>query len=135
MEYFPFPKLKIFLFCFTLIILISPIILSFSFINPYAITLKDEKILVIHKFGISICDSSTKTIINNNILFSESQQIATDASLSKITHSSENGYIFCIINDEIYIFNDEGVFLAKSNNKIISSNETILLLDIFIIEN
>ena len=41
MEYFSFPKLKIFLFCFILIILISPII-SFSFINPYAITLKDE---------------------------------------------------------------------------------------------
>ena len=124
MECFSFSNLKIFLFYFILIILISPIILSFSFINPYAITLKDEKILVIHKFGISICNSSTKTIINNITLFSEDEQIITEGSLSKITHSSENGYIFCIINDKIYIFNDEGIFLAKNNNKIISSTET-----------
>ena len=73
---------------------------------------------------ISIFDSSTKIIINNIILFLENDQITTDSSLSKITHSSENGYIFCIINNEIYIFNDEGLFLAKSNDKIISSSET-----------
>ena len=109
-------------FLFLIILISNPIILSFSFINPYTISLMEEKILVIHKFGISICDSNTYTIPNNTILFSESEQITTDANLSKITHSSENGYIFCIINDKVYIFNEDGKFISKSNT-IISSNE------------
>ena len=95
---------------------------SFSF--PYALSLSNGNILVIHKTGITICDNLLTKIIKNIKIFETSEQIKTEASLSKITTTKMNNYIISIINDKIHIFNDIGDLLFQNNTKILSSSET-----------
>ena len=64
------------------ILLIKISISSISFIYPYSIKLSNENILVIHRYGICICNSFVTEIINNIIVFTESEQILTEAALS-----------------------------------------------------
>ena len=111
---------------FFVIILCQSIILSISFISfiyPYSISLNNNNILIIHKFGITICDHFLSKIITNVISFPIDEPMITEDDLSKITCASENGYIICLINDKIYIFDDIGSLLFQSNNKIIEENE------------
>ena len=44
--------------------------------------------------------------------------------MSKVTSLSENGYIFCIINDKIYIFDENGNLLSLNCPKILLTDET-----------
>ena len=112
----------IYLICF--IFLIKPLSSFVSFVNPYCISLSDGRILVIHKYGISICNSFLTEIIENIITFTETEEISTEAALSRITSASENGYIFCIINDKIYIFNENGDLLSQNFIEILTTGET-----------
>ena len=41
--------------------------------------------------------------------------INTDAALSKVTSVITSSYVICLINNKIYIFNEEGYFLKKSD--------------------
>ena len=65
-------RTKIFLF-FIFIFILNKFIYSISFINPYSISLSNENILVIHKYGISICNSIATEIIDN-ILFLQKEK-------------------------------------------------------------
>ena len=114
-------RTKIFLF---IIFILKKFIYSISFINPYSISLSNENVLVIHRYGISICNSIVTEIIDNITIFTEGEEISTEAALSKITSASENGYIFTIINDKIYIFNEMGILLYHNNSKILLNGET-----------
>ncbi len=114
-------KTKI-IFLLTLFLAIHPSISSLSFIYPYSLSLSDENILIIHKFGISICDALISRIINNVISFSEDEQI-TEESLSKITCESKTKYISCLINDKIYIFDNVGNSLYKSVSSFLGNDE------------
>ena len=107
------------------IVLIIKISLSkITFINPYSIPLDDGKFLIIHKDGISICNSLVTEIIENIIIFTEEEKISTEEALSKITSLTKNGYIFCIINDKIYIFDQYGNLLTQEPKDILSNGET-----------
>ena len=106
----------------TLIILINP---SFSYLEfkfPYAFKLSNKNIFVIHQLGVSICDETFIQIIATVVTFSESEKITTDASLSKVASTISNGYIICLLNDYIYIFDEEGYLLKKSDSKITNTN-------------
>ena len=111
-----------FIFWTILYNIINQIIPYLYFTYPQSILLSNNNILVIHKLGISICDSSFSTIINNITNFDESEM--TETTLSKITLVSEYGYIFSIINDYIYIFDDKGNFLFKDDNKVINNENS-----------
>ena len=119
------------LFFITKLILLTAVIkLSItiiSFINPYTITLSDGKLLVIHRYGVSICNSQVTEIIDTIISFTGDEEISTEEALSKITSVSENGYIFCIINDKTYIFDENGNLLGKYSNKLLSFYYLIFL--------
>ena len=94
-----------------------------SLVYPHSISLETGNILIIHKFGVSIYDSSLNNLIKEEIIFEEEEQIKNEESLSKITVESFKKYIFSLINDKIYIFNkDEGKILYKSE-KIIEKIE------------
>ena len=95
-----------------------------SFINPYAIALSDGKLLVIHRYGVSICNSQVTEIIDTIISFTGDEEISTEEALSKITAVSENGYIFCIINDKTYIFDENGNLLSLNSPKILTDEIT-----------
>ena len=55
--------------------------LYFSF--PTAIELKNQDILVIHKFGVTVCDSTFKRIKKNVYEFNPEEQITTEEKIIK----------------------------------------------------
>ena len=115
-------RINFYLFILFLIINLSLSYVSFKF--PYALSLSNGNILIIHKSGITICDNLLSKIIKNITIFGSSEQIGTEESLSKITSTKMNNYIISIINDKIHIFNETGDLLYQSNAKILSSSET-----------
>ena len=117
---FLFNKELLFLIIFYTIINKANSFIDFTY--PNSLYLSDGNIFVIHKFGITICNSNFTDIIKNVIVF-DNDEIITEEKLSKITSVYENGYIFNVINDKIYIFDDIGNLLFKNNTKIIESNE------------
>ena len=133
------PKHYFYFFFFLLIINISKSSQAFLYFNyPYAFTIKDRNIFVIHQDGITICDPTLKRIIRNETVFESSEKINNDDSLSKVTTLYENGYIICLINDYIYIFDEEGNLKLKSSNTIHSgtvSGEYYTLVNIGISSN
>ena len=109
---------------FILFMIINQTLSYISFSFPYALSLSNGNILVIHKTGITICNNLLSKIIKNIIIFEDDEQIKTEASLSKITATKINNYIISIINDKIHIFNDLGDLVYLNNTKILSSSET-----------
>ena len=95
-------------------------ILSFDY--PHSITLSNGNIFLIHQEGIDIYDSSFNKI-NQIIRFSDEEEI-TKEIFAKIELKYDNEYILSIINDKIYIFDNKGEFLYKSNEKV-NNNQTI----------
>ena len=110
---------------FSIIILITLLNSSCSYLAfkyPYAIKLNNKNIFVIHELGITICDETFTESIDRVVTFSESEQINSDTALSKVTSVITSDYVLCLINDKIYIFNEEGYFLKKSDFSITSYN-------------
>ena len=85
-----------------------------SFFYPYSITLDNDNILIIHKTGIDIYNKSLN-IPSQIIKFSKE---ITEENFSKIAVKNNKDYILSIINDKLFIFNNEGKFLYKSEEKI-----------------
>jgi len=93
-----------------------------SFDYPYSITLSNDNIFLIQKTGIDIYDISLNKI-NQIIEFSGEDKI-TEENFSKIEIKYNNEYILSVINDKMFIFNNEGKILYKSEKKI---NETEII--------
>ena len=98
------------------------LIKSTSFDYPYYLTLSNNNIFLIHYEGIDIYDSSFNKI-KQIIPFSGNEEM-TEEIFAKIELKYDNDFILSIINDKIYIFNNEGNFLYKSEDKI-NNNQTI----------
>ena len=110
---------------FLSIILITLINSSYSYLAfkyPYAFKLNNKNIFVIHELGITICGQTFTQSIDRVVTFSDSEKINTDSALSKVTSVIADNYIICLINDKIYIFNEEGYFLKKSDFIITNLN-------------
>jgi len=92
------------------------------FTFPQAITLSNENIFIINQTNIVIYDSTLNSKISTVLTFEEDEQIKDHKILSKTTisrfNSEDSGYIVCIINDKIFIFDGNGQVLYKSDNKI-----------------
>ena len=104
------------LFSIFLFFHIFHIVDSIFFDYPYYLTLSNNNIFIIHHAGIDIYDSSFNKI-GQIIQFSGDEKL-TEKSFEKIKIKYDNEIILSIINDYIYIFNNEGKFLYKSENKI-----------------
>ena len=67
-------------------------------------------------------DSNMINMISEVLTFEKEEQYINKKYLSKTTisrfNNEDNGYIFCIINDKIYIFNSSGQKVYKNDNKI-----------------
>ena len=71
-------------------------------------------LFIIYESGIDICNHNLTKKIKTSIVFPNNEQI-TNEKLSKIVISKcDDGYIISIINDKIYIFNEEGNFIFQS---------------------
>ena len=92
---------------------------SISFMYPFSISLSNGNIFIIHKLGISVCDPLLSKIIKNITIFTEEEQLKEE-TLSRVTSIYENGFIFNIINDKIYIVNESEILLYESNTTILN---------------
>ena len=118
--------------------LVSPIYFNY----PTSIFLKNGNIFVIHKSGITICNADFTYIIKEVAIFPESEQILNEEDINKISISQYiDGYIFSIIYNKIFIFNDIGepqyntslienrnIFISLAIDKIINTNEYYYLI-------
>ena len=93
-----------------------------SFYYPYSITLVNDNIFLIQKTGIDIYDKSLNKL-KKIVEFSGEEKISEE-NFSKIAIKYNNEYILSVINDKMFIFNNEGNLLYKSEEKI-NGNQTI----------
>ena len=87
---------------------------------PHSVNLNSGDILIIHKFGVTVYDFNLTNIKNQIVKFEDDELIETEEDLTKLTVESFNGYIFSIIKDKIYIFNEQNGALAYNSSKIIN---------------
>ena len=115
--------IKYIIFAFLLFKISNNSILSFYY--PTAITLNNGNIFIIHKTGITICDSSFSNIIRYVKNFTtESEQISSEEKLSKVSISKFNdGYIVSIIINKVYIFDKTGIM--KTNKDLSYTNDNL----------
>ena len=109
-----------------LFVLLSIFILvksKISLVYPHGVNLNSGAILIIHKFGITIYNSDITSIIKEIEIFKEDELIEEEGDLSKITLEIFNGYIFSIIKDKIYIFNEQNGDLMYNSSKIINQTK------------
>lgn len=102
---------------FSLIIFFTLMNSSYSYLAfnfPYAFKLNNKNILVIHELGITICDQTFTESIDRVLTFSDSEKINTDSALSKMASVIASDYVICLINDQIFILNEEGYLLKKT---------------------
>jgi len=93
-----------------------------SYDYPYSITLANDNIFIIQKTGIDIYDKSLNKL-NQIIEFSGEEEISEE-KFSKISIKYNTKYILSVINDKMFIFNNEGKLLYKSEEKI-NNNQVI----------
>ena len=91
-------------------ILIKYINNTLYFSYPTAITLNNGNIFIIHKTGITVCDSTFSRIIKYVKNFTtDYEQISTEQKLSKVSlEKFSDGYIISIIMFKVYIFDKLG---------------------------
>ena len=87
-----------------------------SFFYPYSITLANDNIFLIQKTGIDIYNKSLN-MIDHIIKFSKEEEI-TEENFEKIAIKNNKDYILSIINDKLFIFNNEGKLLYNNETKI-----------------
>jgi len=94
-----------------------------SLAYPHGVNLNSGEILIIHKLGVAVYDSYLNNIKKEIIRFEEDERIETEEDLSKLTIESFKGYIFSIIKDKIYIFNELNGDLMYNSDKIINQTQ------------
>ena len=106
-------------------------IISYAYSNdtliyPSAITLPNDNIFIIHKLGVYKYNSSFEKP-EEIIPFKKEEEQIKEEDLSKLTirYDEKNNYIICLIKEKIYLFDDKGNSLYKSNNKIINNTQNI----------
>ena len=102
---------------------------TFSFLCPSAFSLKNGNIFIIHKNSIDIYDSlltiKNKTIIkfkNDNNTLIKNNDIYQRIIIAKYNDSNLD-YLTCIINEKIFIFDENGEKLYISDEKLSLYNE------------
>ena len=99
--------------------------LELSLVNPHGINLNSGEILIIHKFGVTVYNFDLTNIQRQIVKFGENELIETEEDLSKLTVESFDGYIFSIIKDKLYIFNEKDGELSYNDRNIINQPQNI----------
>ena len=107
---------------------------SFPFINLQSEQLNNGNFLMVHQYGIDICNEDLSQKIRTEIIFSEDEQISNSQQMKDvIIKKFDDGYLVCLINKNIYIFNSAGQFLNKKEN--INNGKTVDYYTISIHDN
>ena len=102
--------------------------LTQSFLYPKAITLSNGNIFIIHKTGIDIYDSSLNKNLKNIEKINADKQLYNNYTITAL-NENDNKYIYSIIDDKLYIFNEEGekYFIGKDKISLIQGNNYALI--------
>ena len=113
-------------YCIFIIIIfnlkINQIYSSLSFNYPYSLYLSDGNIFTIHEKGITIYDHLLTKKIADSVIFPENEGIKP-GDISKITTTFADEYLFGIIKDKIYIFNDRGYLIFHNKTSFLKNEE------------
>ena len=116
-----------------MLILILSIILnisSFPIYNLQSAQLNNGEFFLIHKYGIDICDEKRTKIVRNIMKFSGEEQITIEKMANIKIKKFDDGYLICLINEKIYIFDEKGKFLYKYEYINLGKNVNYYSLDI-----
>ena len=113
--YFQIIQIFFYVICFQLINIVDS---KIYYTYPYGITLSNKNIFIIHQLGVDVIDPLFTKISKKVMVFTEDEKISTEDELSKVEIKYKNQYIIVLMKDNIYIFNDEGDLLCKSDDKI-----------------
>ena len=91
---------------------------EFSLKYPFSLYLSNWNIFAIHETGITIYDHLFSTKVEEVINFSKEEKLKIN-DISRITTVFEDEYLFCIIKDKIFIFNDKGNLLINNDTSIL----------------
>ena len=94
---------------------------EFSLKYPFSLYLPNGNIFVINEMGITIYDHLFSTKVEEVINFPEEEKLRIN-DIPRITTVFEDEYLFCIIKDKIFIFNDKGNLLFNNNTSILEKN-------------
>ena len=118
---------------FILFVIIKPIksfldITDFDFIFPVAFTLFNDNIIVFSTIGFFTFDSNFEYLSNytfpTEIIFNNFKNKNYYPSFSQFSEE-DNGYVFCLFLNNVYIFNNNGEFLNFTDANDISILEDI----------
>ena len=125
--YFNYNKISsMFIFILSIIFSIS----SFPIYNLQSAQLNSGEFFLIHKYGIDICDENRKKIVRNIWTFPEEEQITIEKMANIKIKKFDDGCLICLINEKIYIFDDQGKFLYKYEYINLGKNVNYYSLDI-----
>ena len=89
---------------------------------------------MVHQYGIDICNEDLSQKIRTEIIFSEDEQISNSQQMKDvIIKKFDDGYLVCLINKNIYIFNSAGQYLNKKED--INNGKTVDYYTISIHDN
>ena len=78
---------------------------SFPFINLQSEQLNNGNFLMVHQYGIDICNEDLSQKIRTEIIFSEDEQISNSQQMKDvIIKKFDDGYLVCLINKNISYF-------------------------------
>ena len=92
-----------------------------SFTYPSAITLSNNNFFIVEQTGIYIYNKDF-SYVSNPYTFNYYEKINTLSQLSEVIIRYQNNYLICLIRSKIYFFDNNGNFLAKTNNVILDAN-------------
>ena len=105
-----------------------------TFQFPTAITLTNENILIIHKNGIDVYDSSLSNLVKNVKEFT-GDEILSETTLSEVAISNfDNDLIFAFIINKIYIMDSTGELLYEETKSSIISLFTGSFYDLILVK-
>ena len=118
---------------FTILIILISLLLNtqnFPYYNLYSAVLSNLDFLFVHKYGIDIVDYDITKVLRREIIFTEEEQITDEKKKDIIIKQFDDFYIICLINNNIYIFDDLGYFLLKIDNINLGKNVEYYSLNI-----
>ena len=96
--------------------ILFPITFCFPFYNLQSARLQNGNFIFVHKYGVDIVNHNVSKIIRHEISFTEEEQITVEKMKDVIIKLFDDGYVICLMNDQMYIFDEAGNFKQKKED-------------------
>ena len=101
-------------------IIASNINSEIEFKYPIALTLRNDNIFVVDQLGVNVYNPNLTSLIKNVYNFTDEDKITNDEAFSKVIIRRHKNFVLGLINDKIFLFDQEGNLLFRNDTKIVS---------------